>query len=137
MRDGRDLAVLVVPPAGALIATGDRYEPFRLAGPDGAAVSCLDSFSGDGAPGDLGKRGHAQVHGVRAAGHLVELGELVPGCLEADLQALGLAGPAFPVGLGDALDQVLLDLGDAVPLRRGRPQQGAAQAVALVDAGVA
>ena len=38
MRDGRDLAALVVPPAGALIATSDRYEPFRLAGPDGAAV---------------------------------------------------------------------------------------------------
>ena len=31
MWDGRDLAALVVPSAGELIATGDRYEPFRLA----------------------------------------------------------------------------------------------------------
>ena len=38
MWDGRDLAALVVPLAGELIATGDRYEPFRLASPDGAAV---------------------------------------------------------------------------------------------------
>jgi hypothetical protein len=38
MGDGEDLAMLVVPAAGELIATGDRYEPFRLAGPDGAAV---------------------------------------------------------------------------------------------------
>jgi site-specific recombinase XerD len=47
MRDGRDLAVLVVPPAGALIATGDRYEPFRLAGPDGAAVAPVTAFFRD------------------------------------------------------------------------------------------
>ena len=38
MWDGRDLAAVVVPRASELIATGNRYEPFRLASPDGAAV---------------------------------------------------------------------------------------------------
>jgi site-specific recombinase XerD len=47
MRDGRDLAALVVPAAGELIATGDRYEPFRLAGPDGAAVEPVTAFFRD------------------------------------------------------------------------------------------
>ena len=44
MWDGRDLAALVVPSAGELIATGDRYEPFRLAGPGGAAVELVTAF---------------------------------------------------------------------------------------------
>jgi hypothetical protein len=47
MGDGEDLAVLVVPAAGGLIATGDRYEPFRLAGPDGAAVRPVTAFFRD------------------------------------------------------------------------------------------
>ncbi|HEY2263747.1 MAG TPA: site-specific integrase [Streptosporangiaceae bacterium] len=47
MRDERDLAALVVPPAGALIATGDRYEPFRLAGPDEAVVEPVMAFFRD------------------------------------------------------------------------------------------
>jgi site-specific recombinase XerD len=47
MRDGRDLAALVVPAVGGLIATGDRYEPFRLAGSDGAAVGPVTAFFRD------------------------------------------------------------------------------------------
>src|SRR6516162_6095619 len=47
MWDGRDLAALVVPLAGELIATGDRYEPFRLAGPDGPAVEPVTAFFRD------------------------------------------------------------------------------------------
>ena len=47
MWDGRDLAALVVPLAGELIATGDRYEPFRLAGPDGVAVAPVTAFFRD------------------------------------------------------------------------------------------
>ena len=35
MGDGRDLASLAVPAAGELIAVNDRYEPFRMTGPDG------------------------------------------------------------------------------------------------------
>ncbi len=43
----RDLAVLVVPRAGQLIATGDRYEPYRLAGPDGGVVDPVTAFFRD------------------------------------------------------------------------------------------
>jgi hypothetical protein len=39
----------------------------------------------------------------------VDLGELVLGAGEADLEALDLAGPAFAFGLGDAVVQVGLD----------------------------
>jgi hypothetical protein len=34
----RDLAALVVPQAGRLVATGNRYEPYRLLDPDGVPV---------------------------------------------------------------------------------------------------
>jgi site-specific recombinase XerD len=47
MEDEEDLAMLVVPAAGGLIATGDRYGPFRLAGPDGAAVGPVTAFFRD------------------------------------------------------------------------------------------
>jgi site-specific recombinase XerD len=47
MWDGEDLAALVVPRAGQLIATGDRYEPFRLAGPDGRTVEPATEFFRD------------------------------------------------------------------------------------------
>src|SRR5260370_34376598 len=43
----RDLGVLVVPRAGQLIATGDRYEPYRLAGPDGGVVDPVTAFFRD------------------------------------------------------------------------------------------
>jgi hypothetical protein len=68
------------------------------------------------------------VDGGGPAGHLVELGEFgfCPG--EADFQALGLAVPSFAFGLGDAVEQVAVDLGDPRPLGWGGPQEGAAQA---------
>jgi site-specific recombinase XerD len=47
MGDGRDLASLAVPAVGELIATGDRYEPFRLARPDGAVVEPVTEFFRD------------------------------------------------------------------------------------------
>jgi hypothetical protein len=37
----RDLAALVVPRWGRLVETGDRYEPYRLIDPDGAAVEAV------------------------------------------------------------------------------------------------
>jgi site-specific recombinase XerD len=43
----RDLAVLVVPQAGRLAATGDRYEPYRMAGPDGVGVEAVTAFFRD------------------------------------------------------------------------------------------
>ncbi|WP_433521526.1 tyrosine-type recombinase/integrase [Nocardia pseudovaccinii] len=40
----RDLAALVVPAAGALVATADRWEPYRLVDREGAAVEGVASF---------------------------------------------------------------------------------------------
>jgi len=43
---GRDLAGLVVPLAGRLVAGGDRWEPYRLVGPDGAVVDAAVGYFG-------------------------------------------------------------------------------------------
>lgn len=43
----RDLASLVVPTAGALVATGDRWEPYRLVDGGGAVVEAVASFFRD------------------------------------------------------------------------------------------
>jgi hypothetical protein len=43
----RDLAALVVPQAGRLVATGDRYEPYRLVDADGAAVAAATAYFRD------------------------------------------------------------------------------------------
>jgi hypothetical protein len=46
----------------------------------------------------------------------VELGELVVGAGEAELESFDLAEPAFAFGLGDAGDQVVADLLQPGPL---------------------
>ena len=43
----RDLAALVVPRAGRLVATGDRYEPYRLVDGDGVAVAAATAYFQD------------------------------------------------------------------------------------------
>ena len=43
---GRDLAGLVVPLAGRLVATGDRWEPYRLVDADGEAVGAAGAYFG-------------------------------------------------------------------------------------------
>jgi site-specific recombinase XerD len=43
----RDLSALVVPAVGRLIATGDRYEPYRMLGPDGVGVEPVTAFFRD------------------------------------------------------------------------------------------
>jgi site-specific recombinase XerD len=43
----RDLAALAVPRAGRLIATGDRYEPYRLVGADGVVVAGATAYFRD------------------------------------------------------------------------------------------
>src|ERR1022692_2327696 len=43
----RDLAALVVPQAGRLIATGDRYEPYRLVDADGVVVAAATAYFRD------------------------------------------------------------------------------------------
>jgi len=82
----------------------------------------LSFRAGDGTSGDVGERGHAEVDGLVLApqGH-VDLGEFALGADEADLQALDLAEPAFALGLGDAVVQVVPDLLQAGPLGGLRP----------------
>jgi hypothetical protein len=43
----RDLAALVVPQAGRLVATGNRYEPYRLLDPDGVPVVAVTVYFRD------------------------------------------------------------------------------------------
>jgi hypothetical protein len=68
------------------------------------------------------------VGGGGGAGAAADLGELVFGAGEADLEAFGFAEPAFAFGFGDAGDEIVADLGDAGPLGGVWPVQGAAQA---------
>ena len=70
-----------------------------------------------------------------AAGAAVDLGELVVGAGEADLESFDLAEPAFAFGFGDAGGEVVADLGEAGPLGRVGPEHRAADAGVLVDAG--
>src|SRR5580692_13192477 len=43
----RDLRSLVVPAAGGLVETGDRWEPYYLTGPDGGRVEPVSEFLRD------------------------------------------------------------------------------------------
>src|SRR5271165_4963691 len=43
----RDLAALAVPQAGGLVATGDRYEPYRLVDADGVVVAAATAYFRD------------------------------------------------------------------------------------------
>jgi len=52
----RDLAVLAVPLSGALVETGDRWEPFRLVDPAGEPVRAVAAFFVD-----LQARGRSQA----------------------------------------------------------------------------
>jgi hypothetical protein len=96
-----------------------------------AGVAARFIVAGSGWPWWDGR--DAEVDG--GAGAPVELGELVVGAGEADLEAFDLAEPAFAFGLGDAGDQVVADLGQAGPLGRVWPEHRAADAGVLMDAG--
>jgi hypothetical protein len=50
------------------------------------------------------------VCAICAGGDLVELVEFLPGAVEADLQAVEFAVPAFSTGFGDPGEQVVADL---------------------------
>src|SRR5437773_1802684 len=43
----RDLANLMVPRSGQLAATGNRYEPYQMVGPDGTVVEAAAGFFRD------------------------------------------------------------------------------------------
>ena len=68
-----------------------------------------------GAAGGVGEGGDTKTDGSRAAGgDLVHFGELVAGAGEADLQSLGLAEPPMGFGFGDAVHEVVSDLGEPI-----------------------
>src|SRR5262249_9312669 len=78
----------------------------------------------------------AELNGLAAAGAgLVHLRELGLGAGQAYLQPFGFAEPVARFGFGDAGDEVVADLREAVPGGWVRPQKRAAQAAVLVDAG--
>jgi len=66
---------------------------------------------GQGLGGCVSVGGHAEADGLGSAceGEL-DLGELVVGGGEADLESFGFAGPALALGLGDAGGQVAADV---------------------------
>ena len=84
---------------------------------------------GDGAACDVGERGHAELDGLAlAAQGGVDLGELVLGAGEADLEALDLAEPALALGFVDAVVQV------GPPLcRAGGAESGSAEVACSVS----
>jgi len=73
---------------------------------------------------DVGERGQAELDRLAlAAQGRLDLGELVLGAGEADLETLDLAEPAFTLGFGDAVVQVGLDLLQPAALGGVRPQE--------------
>ncbi|OKI06201.1 hypothetical protein A6A06_37485 [Streptomyces sp. CB02923] len=70
---------------------------------------------------------HAKVDRRAAVCAAVELGEFLPCSGEADLESFDCAQPAFPLGLGDAGDQVVSDLLQLQPTALGwvRPEERA------------
>ena len=69
--------------------------------------------------------GDAEADGLGPAGEgELDLGELVAGGGEADLESCGLAGPALALGLGDAGGQVAADVFQSLFLGGIDPQEG-------------
>src|SRR5665809_89856 len=90
---------------------------------------------GDGAAGDVGEAGHAEVDSGAACREVVELAEFLFGRGEADLEAFGFTGPALPVGFVDPGDQVVADAQQPWPLGGVNAKQWAPDAAVLVDTG--
>ena len=63
------------------------------------------------------------------------MGEFAGGGVEADAESFGFAGPAFTFGFGDAGQEVVADLLEAVPLGGVDAEERASDAGVLVDAG--
>src|SRR6516225_5232919 len=84
---------------------------------------------------DVGKGGHPELDGAGSVTERgVDLGELVVGAGQADLQSLHFSGPALASGLGDAVVEVAADLLQAGALRWGWPQERASDTGVLMNA---
>jgi hypothetical protein len=78
------------------------------------------------AAGDAGECGRAELDGGGLPPQgCVDLGELVAGAGQADLQSLDFAEPAFALGFGDAVMEVVPDLLQPLSLRGVWPQERA------------
>jgi hypothetical protein len=77
----------------------------------------MGTFWGEGDGRDVTVGGDAEVDVLGSAGGGdIGLGELAGGGGEADFQSFGFAGPAFALGFGDAVQEVVADFFEAVPL---------------------
>lgn len=81
------------------------------------------------------RRGQPQWDRPRAGCRRVDLRDLGFGPGEADAEPFDLAEPAFALGLGNSIEQVVADLREPTTLRGVRAQEGAADAGVFVDAG--
>ena len=115
-------------PDTALVLCTTRAAPGRLLGVRFRSPRHVGGGGGRGAAGDLWEAGHPEVGAGRAGGELVELGEFLAGAVEADLQAVDFAEPAFASGFGDAGVQVVADLDQPLALCGVGAHQRAAQA---------
>src|SRR5487761_1336068 len=104
-----------------VVAAGHAGYPARggvVGDDDGfSELSVYACLSGMGVAVSGGRRdcGEPELDGA-GAGSAVDLGEFVFGTGEADLESFGFAEPPFAFSFGDAVDEVVADLGDAVPL---------------------
>src|SRR5439155_14373395 len=106
---------------------GMRLNPYSL--------NLINSMAGGQGPlGGLPGRWWSDVDGGAVVGASVDLGELVFCAGEADLESLDLTGPAFSLGFGDAGDEVVADLDEALPLGGIGPEHWASDARMFVDA---
>ncbi|SRR6266568_873174 len=120
-------AVMAVAPSTAIYGCRWRMRARRRRAGGGSYRSLLSSWGargGDGAARDVGERGHAELDRVcLPPQRRIDLGELVLGSGEADLEALDFAEPAFALGFGDAVVQVGADLLQPAALGGIRPQE--------------
>ena len=83
----------------------------------------------------MGEVGHPQVNSRVSSGAQVGVGELLFSAGQADLESFDLAVPSFPLGLRDAGDQIVADVGQPCPLGRIRSEERASDTSVLMDAG--
>jgi hypothetical protein len=89
----------------------------------GSRMSGLRSHRGDRSASEVGELRHAEFDRLGSAcERLVELGDLVLGSSQADLQSFDFAQPSFTFGLDNSGLEVVADLNQAVALSWVRPK---------------